>query len=176
VRVLHDQTCIPPVLDYAGNTVHSTMSSCECMSQVSATAASHPAALVRQSRPSILPSPLLVHQHEPALPSPQPSTTDPVLHTCTPQADRHGCTSIISHSSQSTVYLRVLPVDDHSSLTRTTRDKSTLCLQLHSSCLRDAESLHIVLGNRLNYFLMYHILQWNNLRPFTQVINNNQEK
>jgi hypothetical protein len=52
-----------------------------------------------------------------------------MLHTCTPQANRHGCTIIISHSGQSTNYPRLLPIDNHSSSTRTTRDKSTLCSQ-----------------------------------------------
>jgi hypothetical protein len=46
VHVLHDQMCVPPVLDHAGNMVHSTTSSHECVSQVSVTTASHPAALV----------------------------------------------------------------------------------------------------------------------------------
>jgi hypothetical protein len=99
------------------------------VSQVLATTVGHLAALIRQSRPSTRPSPLPVHQHEPVWPSPQPSTTVPVLLTCTPQVDRHGCTSIISHSGQSTDYPRVLPIDNHSSSTRTTRDKSTLCSQ-----------------------------------------------
>jgi hypothetical protein len=45
---------------------HSTMSLRKCMSQVSATAAGHLAALIRQSRPNTRPSPLPVHQHEPA--------------------------------------------------------------------------------------------------------------
>jgi hypothetical protein len=40
----------------------------------------------------------LVHEHEPAWPSPQPSTIVPMLHTYTPQVDRYGYTSIISHS------------------------------------------------------------------------------
>jgi hypothetical protein len=66
-------------------------------------------------------------QHEPAWPSPQPSTIISVLHICTPQADRYGCTSIISHSGQFTDYLSVLPVDNHSSSTQITRDKSSLC-------------------------------------------------
>jgi hypothetical protein len=73
-------------------------------------------------------NPLVKTQHSPFTVL-GPSTTVPVLHTCTPQVDRHGCTSIISHSSQSTDYPRVLPVDNHSSSTRTTRDKSTLCSQ-----------------------------------------------
>jgi hypothetical protein len=30
--VLHDQTRVPPVLDHAGNTVHSTTSSHKCVS------------------------------------------------------------------------------------------------------------------------------------------------
>jgi hypothetical protein len=72
------------------------------VSQVSATAVGHLAALIRQSRPNTRPSSLPVHQHEPAWPSPQPSTTVPVLLTCTPQVGRHGYTSIISHSGQST--------------------------------------------------------------------------
>jgi hypothetical protein len=50
-----------------------------------------------------------------------------VVHTCTPQANRHVCTSIISYFGQSTDYPRVLPIDNHSSSTQTTRDKSTLC-------------------------------------------------
>jgi hypothetical protein len=63
---------------------HSTTSSHKCVSQVSTTAVGHLAALIHQSRPSTRPSPLPVHQHEPAWPSPQPSTTFPMLHTCTP--------------------------------------------------------------------------------------------
>ena len=51
----------------------------------------------------------------------------PHLHTTN---DRHGCTYIISHSSHSTYYPKVLPIDNHSSSTRTTRDKSTLSSQL----------------------------------------------
>jgi hypothetical protein len=112
VRILHDQTRIPPVLDHVGNTAHFTMSSRECVSQVLATTAGHSAAPVYQSRPSTRPSPLPVHQHEPTWPSPQLSTIISVLHTCTPQGSLHGCTSIISHSSQSTNYPRVLPVDN----------------------------------------------------------------
>jgi hypothetical protein len=123
VRVLHDQTRVSPFLDHADNTVHFTMSSCECVSQVSATTDSHPAAPDRQPRPKNHPSPLPVHQHKPAWPSPQPSTTNSVLHTYTPQANRHGCTYIISHFGQSTNYPIVLLVDNHSSSTRTTRDK-----------------------------------------------------
>jgi hypothetical protein len=64
MHVLHDQTCVLPVLDHVGNTVHSTTSSRECVSQVSATTVGHPDALVHQSRLSIRPSPLSVHQHE----------------------------------------------------------------------------------------------------------------
>jgi hypothetical protein len=129
IHVLHDQTHALPVIDHASNMVHFTTSSHKCVSQVSATAVGHLTALIRQSRSSTRPSPLSVHQHEPAWPSPQPSTTDPVLHTCTPQVDQHGCTSIIWHSGQSTYYPRVLPINNHSSSTLTTRDKSTLCSQ-----------------------------------------------
>jgi hypothetical protein len=139
VHVLHDQTCVPPVLDHADNMVHSTTSSHKCVSQVSATAVGHLAALIRQSRLSTRPSPLPVHQHEPTWPSPQPSTTVPVLHSCTPQVGRHGCTSIISHSGQSTDYSRVLSIDNHSSSTRTTRDKSTLCSYLWLTHTYDVE-------------------------------------
>jgi hypothetical protein len=97
------------------------------MCLVLATIASHSAGPVRLSRSSTHPSPLPIHQHKPILPSPQPSTTVPVVHTYTPQADQHGCTSRISYSSQSIDYPRVLHVDNHSSSTQTTRDKSTLC-------------------------------------------------
>ena len=45
---------------------HSTTSSHKCVSQVSTTAVGHLAALIHQSRPSTRPSPLPVHQHEPA--------------------------------------------------------------------------------------------------------------
>jgi hypothetical protein len=50
-----------------------------------------------------------------------------MLHTCTPQADRHGCTNIISHLGQSTTRPETLPVDNYSSSTQTPRDKSTMC-------------------------------------------------
>jgi hypothetical protein len=59
-------TCAPLVPDHAGNTVRSATSSRECMSQVSATTASHPATLVPQSCLSARPSPLSIHRHEPA--------------------------------------------------------------------------------------------------------------
>jgi hypothetical protein len=52
-----------------------------------------PMTLVPRSSPSARPSPLLIHQHDLAWPSPSSLTTVPVLHTCTPQADRHGCTT-----------------------------------------------------------------------------------
>jgi hypothetical protein len=80
VHGLQDQTCVPLFLDHAGNTIHSTMSSREFVSQVAATMAGHSTAPVCQPRPSTRPSPLLVHQQEPAWPSPQPSTTVPSVY------------------------------------------------------------------------------------------------
>jgi hypothetical protein len=79
--------------------------------------------------------------------------------------DQHGCTSVISHSGQSTDYPRVLPVDNHSSSTRTTRDKSTLCshqgikigkqLCLVSVCqwcfLTSCYFVHYKMSQRLNW-------------------------
>jgi hypothetical protein len=116
------------VLDLAGNKARSITPSRECVSQVLVTMAGHPATPVCQPRPNTRPSPLPVHEHEPAWPSPPP-TTVPMLHTCTPPVERHGCTYIISHLVQSTDYLIVLPVDNHSSSTQTLRDKSTSCSQ-----------------------------------------------
>jgi hypothetical protein len=43
--------------------------------------------------PNARPSPLPVHQHKPAWPSPSSSVTVPMLHTCTPQVERHSCTN-----------------------------------------------------------------------------------
>jgi hypothetical protein len=106
-------THVMPVLECVGNTTRSVTFSRECVSQVLATTASHSVAPVHQPRPRCHPSPLSVYQHEPAWPSPQPSTTVSMLHICTPQDDRHGCTHIISHSGQSTYYPRVLPIDNH---------------------------------------------------------------
>jgi hypothetical protein len=86
------------------------------------TTSSHLASLVPWSRPSARPSPLLAHQHEPAWSSP---TTVPVLHTCTPQAyNTQLVLWLVQDSHQSTTH-----VDNHSSLTWTTRDKSILCSQ-----------------------------------------------
>jgi hypothetical protein len=51
----------------------------------------------------------------------------PHMHTTSRPTWLH---NISSHSSQSTDYPRVLPIDNHSSSTRTTRDKSTLCSHL----------------------------------------------
>jgi hypothetical protein len=91
--------------------------------------AGHPAASVRQLRPNTRPLTLQVCQYEPTWSSPQPLTIVTVLHTCIPQADRHGCTYIISQFGQSIDYPRVLLVDKHSSSTWTTSNKSTLCSQ-----------------------------------------------
>lgn len=74
-------TRVPPVLDRTSNTTRFATSSRECVFQVSATMASHPVAPVCQPKPNTRPSLLFVHQHEPAWPSCQSSTTILVLHT-----------------------------------------------------------------------------------------------
>ena len=64
-------------------------SSRRCVSQVSTTTASHLASMIYRSNPSARLSPLPIHRHEPAWPLPSISTTVLVLHTYTPQAERH---------------------------------------------------------------------------------------
>jgi hypothetical protein len=54
-----------------------------------------------------------------------------VLRTCTPYAERNGCTTHHSYPGQSTDYIKILPIDNHSSSTRITRDKLTLCLHFY---------------------------------------------
>jgi hypothetical protein len=98
VCVMHDQTHVLPVLDRAGNTIHSAISLHECVPRVSASTIGHPTTSVCQPSPSARPSPLTVHCHKPAWPSSSPSATIPVFHISTLQGDRHGCTYIISHS------------------------------------------------------------------------------
>jgi hypothetical protein len=77
----------------------------------------------------ITPSPFAVHRYEPAWRSSSSSTTVYVLYTCTPQADRYGCTYKISRPDQSTTRPKTLSVDNHTSSTQITMDKSTLCSQ-----------------------------------------------
>jgi hypothetical protein len=74
-------TRVPLVLDRVNNTTRSATSSRECVSQVSATTASHPVTLVPRSSPNTRPSPLPVHRHKTAWPSSSLLTTRPVLHT-----------------------------------------------------------------------------------------------
>jgi hypothetical protein len=116
---------------HAVNTVHSITSSHD-VSQVSATMAGHLVAPVRQSRPITRPSPLLAHQHEPAWPSPQSSTTVSMLQTCTSQAYRYGCTIIISHFGQFTDHPRLLPVNNHSWSTPNHKDQVNSVCKLSS--------------------------------------------
>jgi hypothetical protein len=83
----------PPVLDRTGNTISSATSLRWCVSHVPVTTTSHLASLVPWSRPIACPSLLLAHWHNLTKSSPLPSTIVLVLHTCTTQADRHGCTT-----------------------------------------------------------------------------------
>jgi hypothetical protein len=86
-------TCVPPVLDHTGNMARSVMSSHECVSQVSATMASHPVdsgPSVKSQRPSFAALGLstrtrttftFVVDHRPCAPHLHTTTQQTWLHT-----------------------------------------------------------------------------------------------
>jgi hypothetical protein len=89
--------------------------------------AGYAASPVPRSRINACPSPVPVHQHEPTWPSPSLSSTVSRVHTYTAQAGRHVAQQQTHTLVSPYTHTNHTLIDNFSSQTRITRDKSTLC-------------------------------------------------